>query len=146
MLRQRVALEQILQGVRHGDDRGEAQHHAQGAEGELLNAVLVPRELYGRCQVHQGLPAQQAEHQAHEVAGQGAIGVGAAQVDHGDELGEEDHVDEVRAEEPEPVDRLDGDAHHRSQHTHSQNGATHHPDDFTLRRLKVHKEKKSFNP
>ena len=55
-----------------------------------------------RRKPHQALPARHPDAEAQTVGEQGAVGVAPVwEVDNTQQLGEEDHVDQVRAESPD---------------------------------------------
>ena len=50
-------------------------------------------------------------------------------------LGEEDDIDEVRAERPKAVDGGDGESHEGGHPPHREDRNPHHPHDLSLARL-----------
>ena len=129
-------MEETACEQRYAYNRAQAEQHRERLEGE---ALVVRREEAGEVdggrQVDHRLAAQQARRQPHHVARQRAVRVRVPHVDDADELREEDDVDEVRAQVPQAVDGRYGDAHHRGERAHAQDGGTHRPDDLAVRRL-----------
>lgn len=136
--RQPAGEEGHLRAVGHADQRYQGQQHRHRSEGEPLGVrlLVVPRIVDQRGQAHHGLAAADPDHEGDYVRGQTAVRVAVLfEVDHHQELREEDHVDQVRAHRPETVDRGDRQRHHRAQHAHHAYASPHYPDDLHFRRL-----------
>ena len=101
------------------------------ATGEANRVVEERREADER------LAGGEAHSEAEQVAGERAVRVGALEVDDGDELREEDDVDEVRAQEPEAVDAVRAQCHPQRHAAHAEDRAAHHPEDLALARLET---------
>ena len=67
----------------------------------LLCWFLEAREVNERRQTHQTLPTSDPDAEAQAVGEEGAVGVAPLwEVDDAEQLGEQDHVDQVGAERP----------------------------------------------
>lgn len=129
LLVQVLTFEQEFGETRHGDDEKEADEHAHGAKRKSLSCgcFVVQRVFDESGQAEQRLAACQTHEQAYPVGAHRAVRVRAVEVDDRDELGKEDHVDEIGAQEPETVHRLDRYAHDCCQCGHHQYAHSHHP-------------------
>ena len=93
----------LLEQQRNRDQENHGDDHGHGPEGEQLLAVLlaVHGVLDERGQPYQLLAPCQTEEHARDVGGQRAVGVAQGfEVDHYQQLGEEDHVYQVGAHGP----------------------------------------------
>ena len=86
--------------------------------------------------------SEQPEEQAEEIACDRTVGVAPLDVKHAQQLGEEDDIDEVAAQEEQGVDGGDRDGHNTGHDGNHQLRATHHPHHQRVRRLQAnHKDK-----
>ena len=67
----------------------------------LLCWFLEAREVNERRETHQALPTGDSDAESQAVGEEGAVGVApVGEVNHAQQLGEQDHVDQVGAESP----------------------------------------------
>ena len=125
--RQPAAGENKLREEGEGNDGGEVTQHDEGAEGEQLRSILVQGEADEGRKSYQRLSSQDTEQEGQTEAGHTAIGVGPREPEDEGELGEEDDVHEVGAEDEEAVHGVGRDGDDGGQGAARYYGASQHP-------------------